>query len=157
MPSNFVEIIPTMKFPHPILSCKIVNSWTIDGRSPTHSTQEVSPRPSAYSEMTETRSGCVSFSLIHLVSSTTDCENASVRPAYGQRAMCAHVFSHDRQLGHVGSRPSWCVRNFIVPAIPRTCLAAQTLNNLGTECRVLWTNSQSSSSNSSRDNILFME
>ncbi len=103
---SFTETIPTMKFPHPILSCEIAKSRTIDGNSPAHLMQEISPLPRAYSEMPVTRSGCVLFSFIHLESSPTNYENASVRPAFGQRAMYPHVSSHDRQLGQVESWPS---------------------------------------------------
>ncbi len=124
--SSFVETIPTMKFSHPILSCKVLNSWTIDGSSPVHLMQEISPLLWAYFKMTEMRSGCISFSFIHLESSFTNCKNASMRPTSGQWRMCVHVSSHNWQLGQVDSWPSWCAKNFIVPAIPRTCFEAQT-------------------------------
>ena len=92
MPSNFVD------HPHYEISPSdfiLQNSeFMIDGRSPVHTMQEVLPDPWVYSEMTETRLGCVLFSIIHLVSFTTACENASMRSASGQQAMCAHVSPH---------------------------------------------------------------
>ncbi len=124
MLSNFSEINPIIKLSHPILSCKVANSQTNDNRSPVPSMQVALPCPWTYFEMTVARSGCVSFIRIHQESPATASKNASVRPALRQRAMWVHVSLHAWQLVQVGSCPSWCARNFIVPAIPSMCFAA---------------------------------
>ncbi len=102
-------------------------------------------------------SGCVALLATHVSRPTMDCWKAHVRPAAGHCTMWPHVSSHAnaRQLGHDRSRLSWCVRSFIVPAIPSRCFDAHTWNSRGTECRVLWTDCQLTLSNPSVSRIFF--
>lgn len=67
---------------------------------------------------------------------TTDPSKASVRPGQDPRnkqydIIWAQSLTSMQQLGHRDWRPSWCDRNFIMPAISNTCLEAQSWKSLG--------------------------
>ncbi len=125
------------------------------GYSSAQAIQETCPWPRTYVEMTALTSGWVTFSDIQEVMQAMDCSKATVRPASGHTATCRQVSSLARQLGQLQSRPSWCDRNFIMPAIPNTCFDAHNRNNRGTECKAECTSGQPTSSKPYSDIIFF--
>ncbi len=102
------------------------------------------------------RLGCVWWAAIHLSTSCIDCINAAARPISGKCAMFLHVSLHSRQLGHNGFLSTWYARNYIVPAIPKTCFDAHDWNSLGKLWSVRWMDFQSTRSNCSKDSSLWL-
>jgi hypothetical protein len=111
-----------------MMSCDAANSWMMCWRSDSleHSEHFVEPLPQRYRRRRDCKSGWVLFFSSHCSIICADCSNASVLPTSGHLSTCEHDSTQKLQLGHIGLLSSWCARNFIVPAIPRTCLAAQT-------------------------------
>ena len=126
--SSFKEIMPITKLSHPMTYCDTANSLMMCGmlRAVEHLAQMMVPLPRRYLGRSDHRLRCVLFFSIHISTPVTDCMNACVHPVLGHLAMCLHNSKHSRQLGHKGLLISWCKRKCIVPATPRTCLAAHT-------------------------------
>jgi hypothetical protein len=61
---------------------------------------------------------------------------ASVQPDSGHQATCLQVLTLVLQLGHSGHLLFWWANNFIVPAMPRLCFAAQSCSSLAKPWRV---------------------
>jgi hypothetical protein len=133
----------------PMTSCDAANSWMMCGRfnSSEHSEHVTEPLPQRYRRRRDCKSGWVLFFLSHSSIVCADCSNASVLPSSGHLVTCEHDSMQQLQLGHIGLLPSWCARNFMVPAIPRTCFAAQTWKSQGRSCYVRWTKVQSTAPN----------
>ncbi len=135
------ETMPTTKLSHPMTSCDLANSWKLCGRlrANEHSTHVNEPRPQRYLRRRDCRSGCVFWSPSHYSTPCMDCVNAATRPILGQWAIWVHVFPQSWQLGHNGLLPSWCTKNFIVPAISRTFFAAHIWKSRGKSWSIWWT------------------
>ena len=124
MASSLCETIPIMKLSQPITSCAAAYSQRIGGRLRplAHSRHIVVLQPHKYLRSKTFTLECVPKVSIQFSTVFVNSWRAAARPTSWQWAMCLHVLSHSWQLGHRGLRPPWCNRNFIVPAMPRTCL-----------------------------------
>ena len=145
------------KLSHPIMSCAVAYSRRIGGRSRllAHSRHVVVPRPRKYLRSKAFALRCVPEVSIHFLTTFVDSWNAASWYTSGQQAMCLHVSLHSWQLGHRGLRPSWCDRNSMVPATPRTCLDAHSWNSCDRSWSVLKTDLQSMALNCLWDRCVF--
>ncbi len=109
-------------------SCDAGNSWMMCRRfnSLEHSEHVVEPLLRRYQRRRVFKSGWVLFFLSHCSIICADCSNASILPSSGHLALYEHDSMQPLQLGHIGLLSSWCARNVMVSAIPRTCFIAQT-------------------------------
>ncbi len=141
----------------PTTSCDTANYWRMWGklRSTEHLKQKIVPLPLSQQSRRRFKSGCVQFLSSHASTPCIGCTNAAVLPSSGHCAMCMHVSLHTRQLGHNGLLLSWFTRYFIVPAIHRTCFAAQSWNSLGRLWSVRWIDFLSTESNCLKDRSLW--
>ncbi len=128
-----------------MMSCDAANSWMMCGRlnASEHLEHVVEPLPRRYQSRRDCRSGWDLFSSSHLFIISADCLKASNLPPSGHRAMCEHVSAQPLQLGHLRHLSSWWARKDIVPAMPRTCFAAQIWKSQGRLCSVRWMEVQS--------------
>jgi hypothetical protein len=126
-------------------------------RSTEHSTQVTVPLPRRHHRIRSFRSGCVRFASSHASILCVNCANAVARPTSGHCAMCLHISLQLLQLGHRGLLPSWCERNIIVPATPRTCFAAHNWHNPGSLCSGQWIDFWSTALNCSNDRSLWLQ
>jgi len=86
----------------------------------------------------------MSFIFIHLLSREIVVCSASTRPLWGQCSMWLHVSGTCLQLGQSGLVSDHRASSLFVPAIPQTCLHAQTWTIIATVVSALRTISQSS-------------
>ena len=126
-------------------SCEAANSWMMCGRfnALEHSEHVVEPLPWRYQSRRDCKSGWVLFSLSHFSIISANCLKASNLPPSGHHAMCEQVSMQPLQLGHLRHLSSWWARKDIVPAMPRTCFAAQIWKSQGRLCSVRWMEVQS--------------
>ncbi len=139
------------------ISCDSANSWIICGRFRAVEQLEHKrvPLPQRYWRRRDQRSGWVMFLSSHNSTSSVYWAKARVHPTSGHHATCLHNSLHSWQLGHIGLLLFWCARNFILPAIPRTCLAALTWHSWGRSWSVWWTDIQSMELNWLWDSIFW--
>jgi hypothetical protein len=130
----------------PMTSCDAANSWMMCGRfnALEHSEHVVEPLLWRYQSRRDCRSGWDLFSSSHLLIISANCSKASNLPPSGH---CVIVSAQPLQLGHLRHLLSWWARKDIVPAMPRTCFAAQIWKSWGRSCSVRWTEVQSTASN----------
>ncbi len=145
---SFDETIPIINPSQPMMSCDTTNSWMMWERSNSseHLEHVVEPLLRRYQRRRDCTSGWVLFFSSHCSIICADCLNASVLPTSWHHPTCEQDSTQLLQLGHIGLLSSWCARNFIVPAMPRS-LAAQTWKSLGRLCNVRWMDGQFTSSN----------